>query len=205
MATVPSIKGSIFSRSVEDLRKLLSEDRLSRDELEARLEKDDLAYLDEPVRVSSWYDVAAYGRILELLKAVVGGGRDDYLRARGAQSAQALLEGGLYQQMEYLERTGVAAAKGPEDRFRAFGRDLALLSSLHRAILNFGTQTAKLDPEHPDRYVLEITEADPYPDGLVLTTEGFVNRMAVQHDHPDLWVSSRPRRDLIVMRMTRTV
>jgi len=205
MTTVPSIKGSIFFRGVEDLRKLVSEGRLSRDELEAKLGSGDMAYLDETGSVASWYDVAAYGRILELLKQVAGDGSDDYLRKRGAESAQALLEGGLYQQMEYLDRTRVAAATGPEERFRAFGRDLTLLSSLHRTILNFGNQIAKVDPEHSDRYLLEITEAGPYPDGLVLTTEGFVNRMATQHDHPDLWVSTRPRRDLIVMRMTRAV
>lgn len=205
MADVPSIKGSIFLRGVEDLRKLLSDGRLSQTELEARLEPGDLVHLREPVHMSSWYAVASYGRILEVLKEVEGAGSNEYLRRRGTESAEALLEAGMYQQLEYLSRTQVAEARGAEERFRAFGRDLKLLVSLHGTLLNFGVQTAKADPEHPDRYLLEIAQADPYPEPLIWTTDGFINRMARQHRNRDLWTWSRPRRDLVVFRMTRSL
>lgn len=203
MAGVPSIKGSIFLRGVEDLRKLLSKGQLSQAELESRLEPGDLVHLREPVHVSSWYAVATYGRILEVLREVEGQGSDEYLRRRGAGSAEALLEAGMYQQLEYLSRTQVAEASGAEERFRAFGRDLKLLVSLHATLLNFGVQTAKPDPEHADRYRLEISQADPYPEPLIWTTDGFINRMATQHRSRNLWTWSRPRQDLIVFRMTR--
>lgn len=205
MPAVASIKGSIFSRAVEDLRKLVTEGEVSRDELERRLRPSDLAYLDQPLQLSGWYDVKAYGRMLELLRDVAGGGKNEYLRARGVESAEALLEAGLYQQMEYLDRTKLAAATDPEERFKAFGRDLKLLISMFKSILSFSVPTVKVDPDHPSRYLIEISEAEDYPEALAWTTDGFINRMAQQHGTADLWTWRRPRRYLLVFHMTREV
>ena len=203
MDQVPSIKGSIFGRGVEDLRKLVDRGGISRSELERRLGPSDAAYLDMPIAATAWYDVRAYGRILELLREIEGNGSNRYLRERGAQSAEVLLDSGLHQQMEYLNRTQVARASTKEERYLAFGRDLRLLVSLHRSLLNFGAQTAKPDPDYTDRYIIEITGAEPYPEALCWTTDGFINRMAQQHDAPELWHWERPRPDLLVFRMTR--
>lgn len=203
MAAVPSIKGSIFGRGVEDLLKLVQRGEISRDEVARKLAPGDSAYLDAPIATTGWYDVQAYGRILELLREIEGDGSNEYLRERGAQSAEALLNSGLHQQMEYLSRTQVARARSKEERYRAFGRDLRLLVSMHGTILNFGTQTAKPDPDYADRYILEISEADPYPEPLCWTTDGFINRMARKHDAADLWYWERPSPHLLLFRMTR--
>lgn len=203
MATVPSIKGSIFGRGVEDLLKLVAEGEISREELDRKLAPADTVYLDQPITATGWYDVQAYGRILDLLREIAGHGTDAYLRDRGAESAEALLEGGLHQQLEYLDRTQVAAASTPKERYHAFGRDLRLLTSLHGMLLNFGAQTAKPDPDNDDRYILEISGAEPYPEALCWTTDGFINRMAKQHDNPDLWRWERPSPERLVFRMTR--
>jgi len=203
MDTVPSIKGSIFGRSVEDLLKLVANEEISHAELERSLEPGDAVYLRKPIAPTGWYDVKAYGRILCVLREVAGNGSNQYLRARGTASAEALLDAGLYQQMSYLNRTKLAAARGAEERYRAFGKDLALLSSMHRVLLNFATQTAKPCPDHADRYILEITDAADYPEPLCWTTDGFINRMALVHESPDLWTWDRPRHDRVVYRMTR--
>ena len=94
-------------------------------------------------------------------------------------------------------------AADPQLRFAAFGRDLRLLTSLHGSILNFGQQTARVDPGRADRYLIEITDAAPLPESLCWTTDGFVNRMASEHGHADLWRWERPTRELIVFRMLR--
>ena len=199
----PSIKGSIFARAAEDVLKLVAEGRLARAELERRLPRADLALVDAPVAPGGWYDVAAYGRVLELLRDLAGNGSDEYLRRRGAQSAEALLAAGFYQQMEYLSRAEVRQHRDPQLRSSAFGRDLRLLTSLHGSILNFGQQTARVDQGRAGRYLIEITDAAPMPDPLCWTTDGFVNRMASEHGHADLWRWERPTRELVVFRMLR--
>lgn len=212
MASVPSIKGMIFARAMEDLQKLVAEGVVSREALASRLEPEDLELFDRAVYLGTldrsvwtavWYDVRTYGRILEALKQYAGDGSNEYLLRRGAASAQTMLDQGLYQQLQYLDRTRVANASGAEERFRAFGHDLRLLTSLHSVILNFGVQTVEPDPDHERRYLLRVTGAEPAPDALCWTTTGFMNRMAQQHDAPDLWRFERPRRDIVLYRMTR--
>jgi hypothetical protein len=203
MERVPSIKGSVFIRVVEDIAKLTAVGTLSRNELKRGLPPEDLALLDQPVTASGWYDVQAYGRLLEFLKEVEGDGEDEYLRQRGARSAELLLEAGFYQQMEYLNRTQAAQQKDPQARFQAFGRDLRLLITVHGSLLNFGRSAVKADPVYPDRYVLEYEDVAPYPLALCWTTDGFVNRMAKQHGDPDLWGWMRPTPDNLLFRMKR--
>ena len=205
MPTVPSIKGSVFIRAVEDILKLVSAGTLARRELERRLLPTDVALVDRSVISSGWYDVQAYGRLLELLKEVEGEGRNEYLRERGACSAEALRKAGLYQQMEYLNRTQTSQQKDPRARFLAFGRDLRLLTTMYGSLLNFGRQLVKDDPEHADRYVLSYEDVAPYPESLCWTTDGFVNRMAKQHGDPDLWTWERRVPHLIIFRMTRAI
>jgi len=146
MPDIPSIKGGVFSLAVEDLSKLLSDDKISQEELERRLEPQDIAYLDEMVSATKWYPIRSYARILALLRDVEGGGSNDYLRGRGARSAETLLQAGLYQQLAYLKRTQLEQENEPRARFLAFGRDLRLLCTLSASILNFGHWESK--PDH---------------------------------------------------------
>jgi len=185
--------------------KLVSAGTLSRGELTRKLRPIDIALLDQPVVPSSWYDVQVYGRLLELLRDLEGAGRNEYLRQRGARSAELLLDAGLYQQMEYLNRTQAAQQQDPRGRFLAFGRDLRLLSTMHGSLLNFGRQQVKEDLQHAGRWIMEYGDVAPYPEALCWTTDGFVNRMAKQHGQPDLWRWERTRPDLILYRMTRSL
>jgi hypothetical protein len=58
---VPSIKGTAFQSVVEHLRRLLEAGWLSPDDLELRLEAEDLRLLDEKVLPGLWYPLAATG------------------------------------------------------------------------------------------------------------------------------------------------
>jgi len=205
MATEPSIKGSVFVRAVEDTLKLVSAGTLARSHLGRWLRPTDMALLDQPVISSGWYNVQTYGRLLELLRDVEGEGRNEYLRERGARSAELLRKAGQYQQMEYLNRTQAAQQKDPRARILAFGRDLRLITTVFGSLLNFGRLEVKSDPEQVDRYVMEYVDVAAYPEGLCWTTDGFVNRISKPRDQPDLWRWERPAPDRIVYRMIRSI
>jgi len=205
VSKIPSIKGGVFSLAVEDLSKLVSRGEVSQEELERRLEPEDLEYLEQQILTVKWYPIRSYGRILALLRDTEGGGSNEYLRKRGARSAESLLQAGLYQQLEYLKRTQLEQENDPRARFLAFGRDLRLLTTLSGSILNFARWVSKPDPDSGDRYVIEVSEASDYPEVLCWSTDGFINQMATRHGEPYLWCWERERPDLIVFRMVRPV
>jgi len=203
MAAVPSVKGSLIAASVEDVKKLVQAGTLSQAELERRLEPGDLEVLSQGVSLMGWYDIRIYARMLELLKDIEGGGSNDYLRRRGTQTAERLLHAGLYQQLEYLNRTQLANTADSLDRFLAFGRDLRLLTTLSGSIYNFTRWESQIDPEIRNRYKIRVSDAKAFPDNMGWAAEGFINRMAKQHGQPDLWRWQRAAPDLIVFCMIR--
>jgi hypothetical protein len=205
MASVPSIKGSVFASVVEDVRKLRARGELSRADAARWLEPGDMALLHEEIVVARWYDIRSYVRMNEILLELEGSGSNEFLRERGRQTARRLLEGGLYAQLEYLHRTEVAKQRGQRARFEAFGRDLRLLTTLSASILNFSHWASKPDSENEDRYVIEVSDASDFPEVLCWRSDGFVNEMASQHGQPDLWGWDRPASDRIVFRMLRPV
>jgi hypothetical protein len=152
-----------------------------------------------------WYDIRTYTRVMELLRDVAGEGKIEYLLGRGAASAEALLYSGRYQQFEYLKRTQMQAKSDAHERYLAFGRDLRLLLSLNDQLLNFGRASVKPDPDYDDRWLLETAEAEPYPEVLCWTTQGFNNRMAQEHGSRELWYWERPQKDIVHFRMRYAV
>jgi len=204
MPSVPSIKGSAFRTLVEDVAKLLARQALSNSEAERWLEPEDFALLDQGIVISRWYDIRSYTRMSELLREVEGEGSNEYLRARGRRTAQRLLEAGLYAQLEYLQRTESAKTDDEEARLGAFGRDLRLLTTLSASILNFSKWVSRSDPDQKRRYLIEVSEAQDFPEVLCWTSDGFVNHMAAQHRRGDnLWSWQRMGPDRIIFRMSR--
>jgi hypothetical protein len=203
VAKVPSVKGSVFGGVVEEFRKLVAGNELTREQASRWLRPGDLDLIDAPVSIASWYDVGTFARLNELLRDVVGGGSNEYLRERGRESARRLLEGGLYSQLEYLQRTEVAGATDSRARHEAFGRDIRRLTTISGSIYNFATWTPAPHPDHALRYVVELTDAAPLADPLCWRAEGFMNHMAAQHGDPDLWSWRRLSRDVVRFEMTR--
>jgi hypothetical protein len=205
MTPVPSIKGSVFAGVVECVNKLIDAGELGRADLPKWLESGDLALLEASLSISSWYDVRAYDRMNRLLLEVAGEGSPEYLREQGRQTARRLLDAGLYAQLEYLNRTRVAVEREPRARYEAFGRDLRLLTSLSAGILNFTRWTSRPDPEHADRYRIDVTDAADMPESLCWRSDGFINGMAAVHGGRDLWTWARPTRDRVEFRMVRPI
>jgi len=203
VAQRPCIKGTAIASLVEDTRKLLSDGEVSQREIETRLTAEDLALLEEPVAESKWYGIDSYRRLTELLRDFVGNGRNEYVRERGRARGKRLIEAGLYQQMEYLGRSRVRSAMDPKARFEAYGRDLKLLVTLSQSLLNFATWKVVPDPDHADRYRIEVRDAADFPDVLGWSSEGLIDAMAEEHDMSGIWRWERLAPDLVVFRMLR--
>jgi hypothetical protein len=195
----------VFAGIVEDVCKLVSRGGISVDELTRWLTPQDLDLLETEILVSEWYDIAVYTRMNELLRDIEGGGSNEYLRQGGRLTARRLLQSGLYQQLEYLHRTELGKEREQRARFEAFGRDLRLLTTISGSIFNFSRWMSKPDPEEAGRYVIEVSEAQDFPEVLCWRSDGFVNEMATQHGEPDLWRWERVASDLILFRMARPV
>ena len=146
-----------------------------------------------------------YRRLAELLHEVEGGPSDEYFRRKGFARGQKLIEAGLYQQMEYVERPKVAQELDPKTRFEAYGRDLKLFVTLSGAILNFSSWSVALDPDHADRYRIEVRDAAAFPDFMGWGSEGLINAMASRHGLDDIWRYERIAPDFVVFRMLRPV
>jgi len=205
MATIPSIKGSVFAGHAEILKKYLDTHPMDPATLESRFEPGDLKLVSGPITAATWYDIRIYTRILEFLRDYEGNGSNQYLVNSGMRSAENLIRSGTYQQMDYLRRTQVNAKSSERDRFVAFGRDLRLLMTVTQSLLNFASNELIEDPNHELRYIMQRSDAEHYPEVLCWTTQGFCNRMAAEHGNPDLWFWERPRLDLVWFRMNRSV
>jgi len=205
VAQKPCIKGTAIADLVEDTRKLLNDGKISQREIEARLTAEDLALLEEPVVESRWYDIHSYRRLTELLRDVEGDGRDEYARGRGRARGEKLIEGGLYQQMEYLGRSRLKSSMDAKARFEAYGKDLRLLVTLSQSLLNFSTWKVVPDPDHGDRYRIELRDAEDFPDVLGWASEGLIDAMAAVQGKSGLWRWERVARDFVVFRMLRPV
>ena len=205
MSTTPSIKGTAFTKVVEDVAKLLATQALTRAEAERWMQPDDFALLERGVQAARWYDIRVYERMSKLLLDVEGHGDTSYLRERGRQTAKRLLQAGVYAQLEYLQRTEASRERDPAQRFEALGRDLRLLNTLSASILNFSKWNHVKEEQHARRYRIEVSEAAAFPEVLCWTTDGFVNGMAEHGTGSLLWRWERPKRDLVVLRMTNDI
>jgi len=201
--TQPSIKGSAITGTVEDVQKLVQKGVISEKELEQRLTGGALALVRQPIAVSSWYDMRAVASLVELLWDVEGHGDPTYMRRRGKEIAEHLLQAGLYAQLEFAKHNKLGQHTDGKARFEAFGRDFRRIITLSGSIYNFGRWSVRLDPEHEGRYLIEIHEATDLPVPTSLATEGFINRVMQEIRVAARWRMERPRPDLVVYIMDR--
>ncbi|HXK25652.1 MAG TPA: hypothetical protein VMS55_23485 [Myxococcota bacterium] len=205
MARVPSIKGAVFAGVVEAVRKLLESGELTREQAARRLDPADLPLLDAPVSIAGWYPISAFNRMSELMRDLVGGGNNDYLRELGRESARRLIAAGLYSQFEYLHRITALKEKDPKTRSEAFARDLRRLTTMSGSIYNFGVWTIEADPDYSLRHRIVVSDAAAFSDVVCCRAEGFINQMGHVRKSTDLWKWTRIGRDVVQFRMTREV
>ena len=187
----PSIKGTAFQSAPEDLLRLLASGRISRDELEVRLEAEDLAILETKINPSGWYPIASYTRIVELLaEREAPDDRDGYCAARGVRAAERLAGTGIYQQLAIsAEKLGARVGK--------------FAITLSQVFYNFGRWSYEVGNGR-DAFTVEVREASAFPEVSRFATQGFIEWAATRMaGRPMRVVSERPRPDLVIFRGRR--
>jgi len=191
-AQPPCIKGSLVLGAVVTVRRIRDRGRIAPDQLAARLSAGALRLLDEKIDFGRWYPLDEFCEILDT-DWEVGGKRDpDYMREEGARAADRLFESGIYQQLQFAERSGRANATDN------LIRRTKLITTITGSLFNFLTTEVRLNPEQRDSLEILYNNASGYSEALRYTTEGFMNQINKRQGSSRRWSSSRVRPDLVL-------
>jgi hypothetical protein len=168
--TQPSIKGTAFASAVADLQELVDRGRLTREQLEVRLRREDIEIIDAKILPGDWYPIESYGRILELLGHVAGGGASYHLQ-RGRRTAERLLSSGIYKQFDR------AVGQREEKNEAAL---VSIMLTVGRTLYNFGSWEMLRDGGSRRRMRFELREMKDLPENARITIQGFVE-WAAEH------------------------
>lgn len=197
MGAAPSIKGSVITKLVDDVRALLERSGADRERLEAQLSAATLELVDAKIEIGQWYPIEQYAELSELLWKEEGEGRVEFLHRRGEEAMKRLMEAGLYQQIEYLRRDDGPFRTRP--RRTELLRSCRLVGSIMGALLNFTKQTWDWDPENPDIILHHVRQAKHYPEVLRHVQEGVVTFLVrLARPQAPAVTSERPTPDHIV-------
>jgi len=184
---VPSVKGSIFSSVVDDLRAALEAGRLTQEDLEAHLDAKDRGLMDSVVTAVSWVPVATYGRMLDLLAQIEGPKqREAYLRRRGSRAAERLLSD-TYESFD----------AGPGKWGTRVGE---LMVGIAGILYNFTRWS--FSEVGPEAWEIVVDEAQHLPDAAALTAAGFLDWYLERSSNGRIRSTmSRPTPDRLVFRL----
>jgi hypothetical protein len=173
MPREPSIKGAAIAKLIEDVQACLARGETDRARLEANLAPETVRMLEGKVEIGNWYPVGMYNELTDLIWQEEGGGRSDYLRQRGEKMMKRLMEAGLYQQLDFLDRIdrGLQDKPTPDD----IQRTCRLIGSVSGAIRNFGKDSWAWDPDTPGCIVHHLHDALHFSEMLRLVSEGSEN------------------------------
>jgi hypothetical protein len=156
----PSIKGIALQYAVEAVRRLLVTGRLTRDELEVRLDAADLEILDQKLVPGLWYPVESCGRLLEVATAGESHqGGVEAVVAVGVDAAERLFDSEVYG--HFVES---ASARGPRAGFT--------LVRLAPLLCSFSEWTFHEAPG--GGFVVEVNDADEFPEILRHVAQGLI-------------------------------
>jgi hypothetical protein len=164
-AKAPSIKATGFQSAADDLAKLVAAGRVTRKQLEARLDASDFAYLDKELAASSWVPIATYARVGAVLVELEGhGDAQSYFRARGRRAAERLHKAGLYKQFDASSEV--------------WGKRAGTLATTLAAVLYNFTRWSYEALDGRQGFRITVEDAREFPDYLRFVGEGTIEYMS---------------------------
>lgn len=195
MSKPAAVKGSLVLGAVVAVRRLRDGGRVPAEQLAARLSGDALALIDQKIDVGRWYPMAAFCELLDVDWEIAGDRDPGFMRQGGAHTAERLFDRGIYQQLDYAQRTERVQSRD------ALVRQARLITTITGTLYNFLEVEVNVDPQHPDRLEIHYHNAAEYSEALRYTTEGFMDWINRQHGSSQSWTSERPRPDLVIFRL----
>jgi len=189
----PSAKGSVVMGVVASLRSSKKNGRVTDEQLAARLSGPAYALLERKVELGLWYPMAAFGELVEF-EWQLAGKDPEYARRSGVQSADRMFEAGIYQQLDYAQRTDKAQTR------EALLRQSKLITTVTGTLYSY-LQTSVRFAEDGAQLEIVYANAALFSEPLRLSTEGFMNRINERQGSARRWTSERTRPDEIVFRM----
>jgi hypothetical protein len=187
------IRDAAWRLAREEVLALVASGRVSWEDLEARLEPEEISLLREATPSLSWYPIASYDRLLTTLMDVEGEGSDQYLVERGRKAVESLTATGL-------ERWIEEASRAPESWDPWWARVGSTLVTLPAAIFS-ESNWILLPGEDRGRFTIEVTEAGGLPESLRHTVQGVLEGLAARLIGESVTVTSgRPSIDRLVFR-----
>lgn len=178
--------------AVAQVRKAIRSGATDLDRVTARLEAEDLSFLEEKVEATRWYPVGTLGRYLEVLASLSPGPRDETLYKLGELSLMVAQRSGSYPQ---LRNEGKRADQNDPSERRLM---LRMRMSVWSAFYSFGSFKIEVDPE--GKPAIEYVDVGPLPDAIRPTIEGFMAAITSDLDgRPVRVTSERPTPDRIVL------
>lgn len=169
------VKGTAVASVVEDLKRQIEAGRVRREELEVRLQAEDLELLEQKILPSSWYPLGSQGRLTQLLLEIEGKGSIEYLLERGRRAAERMREGGLYAQLTV-------------DQERWGERIGAMMIPLGPAIYRDTVWSIELSGRGAAmRFEITVEVQEDFPEVCRHQTQGFI-------EHASSYASGRPVR-----------
>jgi len=189
-----SVKGIFVAGAVASVRKAIREGRLAREQVEARLDAQDVPFLDEKVDVGLWYPVQTLGHFLDVLADLSDEDREAAFIRIGRAAADMAAHTGRYGQLDPTRRAGESATE-----VLRYGR---LVTSVITAFYDFSRMSFGPDPSDPEAFQIDWYDVADLPESNRFCAQGFIERIAHHASHDDMIVKSqRPTPDHIVFTM----
>jgi hypothetical protein len=192
-----SVKGIFLAGAVARVRKAIREGLVAREQVEVRLDAQDVPFLDEKVDATLWYPVATLGHFLDVLADLRSGDRERALMEIGAAAADMAAHTGRYQQLDRDRRAGRS-----QSEVLRYGR---LVTSVITAFYDFSRMSFGPNPADPAAFQIDWFDVADLPESNRWCAQGFIQRIAHHASEQGMVVSSeRPTPDHIVFTIHAT-
>lgn len=191
-----SVKGIFLVGAVASVRRAIRDGKVTRDEVEVRLDGQDVPFLDEKADPALWYPVVTLGHFLDVLADLDGTDRVQALRAIGRAAADMAAHTGRYGQLDPSRKAG----DSPNEVLR-YGR---LVTSVITAFYDFSRMSFGPAPDDPDAFQIDWFDVGDLPESNRFCAQGFIERIAHRAASGSLAVASqRPAPDHIIFTLRR--